>query len=86
MKTLIAAFLLGQAPQEPYKHPPESERQEGIPQGKVTRFEWKSEKVYPGTIREWWTYVPAQVDGSTPAALMVFQDGHAYVDENMATS
>jgi enterochelin esterase-like enzyme len=60
---------------------PDSQRQEGAPQGKVTRFEWRSEKVFPGTIRECWTYVPAQYDGSTPAALMVFQDGHAYVDE-----
>ena len=60
---------------------PDSQRQEGVPQGKVTRYEWKSEKVYPGTIREWWTYVPAQYDGTSPAALMVFQDGHAYVDE-----
>ncbi len=81
MRTMIAAFLLGQAQPEPYKHPPESERQEGIPQGKVTRYEWKSEKVYPGTIREYWTYVPAQYDGKTPAAVMVFQDGHTYVNE-----
>ena len=26
-------------------------------------------------------YVPAQYDGIQPACLMVFQDGHAYVDE-----
>lgn len=64
-----------------FKFGPDSQRQEGVPQGKVTRFEWKSEKVYPGTIRECWTYVPAQYDGTSPAALMVFQDGHAYVDE-----
>ncbi|HXX93134.1 MAG TPA: alpha/beta hydrolase-fold protein, partial [Planctomycetota bacterium] len=42
---------------------------------------WKSTRVYPGTIRECWTYVPAQYDGKTPAAVMVFQDGHAYVGE-----
>jgi enterochelin esterase-like enzyme len=64
-----------------FKLGPDSQRQEGVPQGKVTRFEWKSESVYPGTIRECWTYVPAQYDGTSPAALMVFQDGHAYVDE-----
>jgi len=81
MKTLIAALALSLARQEPYTHPPESERQEGVPQGKVTHYEWKSEKVYPGTIREYWTYVPAQYDGKTPAAVMVFQDGHAYVND-----
>ena len=64
-----------------FKFGPDSQRQEGVPQGKVTHFEWKSEKVLPGTWREWWTYVPAQYDGTSPAALMVFQDGHAYVDE-----
>jgi enterochelin esterase family protein len=41
---------------------------------------WKS-KIFEGTIREYWVYVPAQYDGSTPAAVMVFQDGHAYVNE-----
>ncbi len=63
-----------------YKPGPDSERHEGVPQGKVTRFVWTS-KVFEGTIRECWTYVPAQYDGTTPAAVMVFQDGHAYVDE-----
>jgi enterochelin esterase family protein len=64
-----------------FKIGPDSQRQEGVPQGKVTKHEWTSEKVYPGTWREWWLYVPAQYDGTAPAALMVFQDGHAYVDE-----
>jgi enterochelin esterase family protein len=79
MTTLLSAFLLF-LQSEPYKHPPEAERQEGVPQGKVTHFVWKSQ-IYPGTIREYWTYVPAQYDEKTPAAVMVFQDGHAYVNE-----
>jgi enterochelin esterase family protein len=37
--------------------------------------------VFPGTIRQYWVYVPKQYDGKTPAAVMVFQDGHAYVSE-----
>jgi enterochelin esterase family protein len=80
MKTLLAALLPFLMQSEPYKHPPEAERQDGVPQGKVTHWVWKSQ-VFPGTIRECWTYVPAQYDGSTPAAVMVFQDGHAYVNE-----
>ena len=63
-----------------FKFGPDSQRQEGVPQGKVTHWTWKSQ-VIDGTIRECWTYVPAQYDGQTPAAVMVFQDGHAYVDE-----
>ncbi len=53
-----------------------------MPQGQVTKHVWKS-KVYPGTIREYYVYVPAQYDpkGTEKAAVMVFQDGHAYVDE-----
>ncbi|HLY10747.1 MAG TPA: alpha/beta hydrolase-fold protein [Planctomycetota bacterium] len=80
MKTLLSALLPFLVQNEPYKHPPEAERQEGIPQGKVTHFVWKSQ-IFPGTIREYWTYVPAQYDDKTPAAVMVFQDGHAYVNE-----
>ena len=80
MKTLLSALLPLFAQSEPYKHPPEAERQEGVPRGTVTHFVWKSQ-IYPGTIREYWTYVPAQVDEKAPAAVMVFQDGHAYVNE-----
>ncbi|HRF01912.1 MAG TPA: alpha/beta hydrolase-fold protein [Pirellulaceae bacterium] len=66
---------------EVYSLGPDSERQPGVPQGTVTEGVWKSE-VFPGTIRRYWVYVPAQYDGSEPAAVMVFQDGHAYVDPN----
>ena len=58
----------------------ESMRREGVPRGVVTERVWKS-KVFPGTIRRYWVYVPAQYDASEPAAVMVFQDGHAYVSE-----
>ena len=65
---------------EPYKLGPDSERHEGVPQGKVTNHEWKSQ-VFADTVREYFVYVPAQYDGSKPAAVMVFQDGHNYVNE-----
>ena len=29
--------------------------------------------MYPGTLRDYWVYVPAQYDQSKPACLMVFQ-------------
>jgi enterochelin esterase-like enzyme len=82
----IAPLLLACAAQnppakEPYDLGPDSRRKEGVPQGRVARWEWRSTKVYPGTIRECWTYVPAQIDGTKPAAVMIFQDGHAYVGE-----
>lgn len=59
---------------------PDSMVKEGVPQGTVTKYSWKSEKVYPGTERDYWVYVPKQYDGSQPACLMVFQDGGSFVD------
>ena len=46
-----------------------------MPQGTVTKDVWHS-KVFPETIRDYWVYVPKQYDGSKPACVMVFQDGH----------
>jgi len=62
----------------PYRHGPDSQRQDGVPQGTVTEHEWTDSKVYSGTLRRYSVYVPAQYDGTRPAALMVFQDGHAF--------
>lgn len=65
-----------------YPFGPDSQRREGVPRGTVTKHVWKS-TVFPKTIREYHVYVPAQYDpkGTEPAAVMVFQDGHAYVAE-----
>src|SRR5205814_4826460 len=67
-------------PRTVYKHGPDSMEQPDVPRGKVTQMPvWKS-KVFPGTERDWWLYVPAQYDGKSPACVMVFQDGKGYVD------
>ena len=60
---------------------PDSQRVPGVPQGKVEKRTLKS-RIFPGTTRDWWLYVPAQYDRSKPACVMVFQDGGWYVDEN----
>ena len=60
---------------------PDSMVQDGVPRGKVTKLEWKSDKVFPGTVRDYWLYVPAQYDAAKPACVMVFQDGGSYVNE-----
>jgi enterochelin esterase family protein len=62
-----------------YKLGLDSQRQEGVPEGKVTEHIWKS-TIFPGTIRRYSVYVPAQYRDDQPAAVMVFQDGHAYVN------
>jgi enterochelin esterase family protein len=40
---------------------------------------WKDSKIYPGTTRDWWIYVPAQYTKDKPAAVMVFCDGGGFV-------
>jgi enterochelin esterase family protein len=59
---------------------PDSQPQAGVPKGRVEGpLVWKSE-VFPNTFRRYWIYIPAQYEAGKPAALMVFQDGHKYVD------
>ncbi|MEM7235828.1 MAG: SMP-30/gluconolactonase/LRE family protein, partial [Planctomycetota bacterium] len=65
---------------EVYSFGPDSLRKEGVPRGKITNHVWRSE-VFPGTIRHYSVYAPAQYDGKSAAAVMVFQDGHAYLGE-----
>jgi enterochelin esterase-like enzyme len=60
----------------------DSMRQEGVPRGKVTEHDWNTSKIYPGTERKYWIYVPAQYDGTKPACVMVVQDGQGAVAEN----
>lgn len=81
---ISAALVYAQEPRMEVRYPygPDSMRQDDVPQGKVTEYVWKDSKVFPGTIRRYYIYVPAQYDGSAPAALMVFQDGHAYIKED----
>jgi hypothetical protein len=61
-----------------YKLGSDSMPQEGVPKGEVTKHTWATSKVFPGTVRDYWVYVPKQYDGSTPACVMVFQDGGNY--------
>jgi enterochelin esterase-like enzyme len=59
---------------------PDSQPQPGVPKGRVVGpLVWKS-TVFANTFRQYWIYVPAQYDAAKPAALMVFQDGHKYVN------
>ncbi len=84
---IISLFTLSSGLAEEEKPKPreypfgeDSMPKDGVPKGKVTKHQIRSE-VYPGTIREYFVYVPAQYDAKEAAAVMVFQDGHAYVGE-----
>ena len=59
---------------------PDAVEQASVPRGTVFKMEpWQS-KVFPSTSRDWSVYVPAQLQANQEAAVMVFQDGHDYVN------
>jgi len=68
---------------EEYRLGPDSQRQPGVPRGTVAQHTWKSQ-IFPGTMRDYWVYVPAQYDPARPACVMVFQDGRGFVNEEGA--
>jgi enterochelin esterase-like enzyme len=65
-------------PDDQYVPGPDSKPQDGVPKGVVTKYDWNDSKVYPGTLRTYSVYVPAQYDGKTPACVFVCQDGVLY--------
>ncbi len=73
-------FALAALAADDYKPGPDSQEQPGVPQGKITKHMCTS-KVFDGTVRDYWVYVPAEYDPQKPACLMVFQDGQAYVNK-----
>lgn len=46
-----------------------------IPKGEVQKYQFSTSQVFPGTIRDYWVYVPAQYKPETPACVFVCQDG-----------
>lgn len=83
---IVFAFLffmtlkLSYGQESEYSFGEDSKRHDGVPKGMITKHAWKS-TIFNGTIREYYLYVPAQYDPNKAAALMVFQDGHAYINE-----
>jgi sugar lactone lactonase YvrE/enterochelin esterase-like enzyme len=68
-----------------YQLGPDSMPQEGVPKGKVAKYTFDKSKVFPGTTRDYWIYVPAQYksDGE-PACVMIYQDGGSFINEKGA--
>ena len=85
LSALLLAFShsLLLAADEDYRPGPDAEPKEGVPKGVVTQYEWSS-TIFPGTVRDYWVYVPAQYDGSSPAAVLICQDGGGFVREKGA--
>jgi enterochelin esterase-like enzyme len=54
--------------------------QDTVPRGQVTQYSWNNSKIYPGTTRDYWVYVPHQYNEATAASVMVFQDGYMFLN------
>ena len=67
---------------EEYPLGADSQRQPGVPQGAITHYTWTTSKIFPGTVRDYWVYVPAQYTPDKPACVMVFQDGESFMKED----
>ena len=78
---LFTVTLTQAAPEDDqYKLGPDSMVKDGVPKGEVKQMPaWTESKVYPGTTRDWWVYIPAQYKAETPANVMVFCDGGGFV-------
>jgi gluconolactonase len=58
-----------------YQPGPDSRPQPGVPKGELLKFTLDRSKIFPGTTRDYWIYVPAQYKPETPACVYVQQDG-----------
>ena len=72
---LVSTVLFGQQPQENYPEDSASVLHPGVPRGEIIKFKFDQSKIFPGTSRDCWVYVPAQYDPSKPACVYVNQDG-----------
>jgi enterochelin esterase-like enzyme len=66
-----------------YAHGPDSFPQPGVPRGTLHEYERNDSRVFPGTQRRYWVYVPAQYRDTEPASLMVFQDAEWYLSPDL---
>ncbi len=57
---------------------PDRTVQPGVPHGQVTSGQFADSQMFPGTVRAYSVYVPAQYKADDPASLMVFMDGGGY--------
>jgi enterochelin esterase-like enzyme len=92
MKTSLACVLLillswtaalAAPTDDVYQLGPDSAQHPGVPHGTLVGPTTLPSNVFPNTFRNYWVYLPAQYDQDEnkgkPAALMIFQDGHAYL-------
>jgi gluconolactonase len=70
----LALLLVGQRTQNGAGAEPAA----AVPKGEVARYSFAGSRVFPGTVRDYWVYVPRQYDPQKPACVYVNQDGVQY--------
>ncbi len=87
MRPILISLLLISAviilPAQEYVLGPDSQPQDGVPKGTVTKFVLPPGKAYPGTPHNCAVYVPAQYDASKPTPFMIFLDGSQALGSSM---
>jgi sugar lactone lactonase YvrE/enterochelin esterase-like enzyme len=72
---LLLCLAAGSAVAQTYPTGPDSRPQPDVPKGEVLHDTFDRSKIFPGTTRDYWIYVPAEYRPDRPACLYVNQDG-----------
>jgi len=74
----LAAAILVWLVRQAAPHAALGQSESSVPKGEVQRYQFDRSKIFPGTERAYWVYVPRQYDPAKPACLYVNQDGIQY--------
>ena len=77
----FSSYARAMAEPEPYKLHEDARKKETTPKGTLHAFTLEDCLTYPKVSHDYWLYVPAQYEGSTPANLIVFLDGLLYEEQ-----
>ena len=64
-----------QMPEEKYPIDSASVEHQNVPKGELLKLTFNKSKIFPGTVRDYWIYIPRQYDPKKPACVYVNQDG-----------
>ncbi|NQU44770.1 SMP-30/gluconolactonase/LRE family protein [bacterium] len=56
---------------------PKPDLPQNAPKGEVKELQFSDSKIFPGTVRGVWVFIPAQYDGSKPACVCMKTDGYS---------
>src|SRR5688572_18376283 len=60
MLSCLLLFSVSAQTVDDYKPGIDSKPQDGVPKGEVLKFSFAQSKIFPGTTRDYWIYIPAQ--------------------------